>query len=590
MMGEMKRLLPALTLGVITSIFWAPLVHAAPNLSFRTNLTLPSEGQSTEVRHTIRVSGEGEAALELPVDAVKEATLSTTGANPSSYPLEAKDTETVYRGELIQTTTFSFSAQDDQELVLSYQTDSLLRRFGANGVLLLSTYVKGGEQDKVSVTTPTKLGRPSIFGLKSSDSNFEDGKTRFDFSTKGAQQPIKLIYGSNGLWELNWSSTNLKNGSWWFRTTHVILPPDTNQQRVWLESVTPKPRRLSVDRDGNLVAEYRLWPKRSLTLSAKSYIDVRALFYNTTNTRPLGDVPDELLEYTIRPEGAKPAKDTQVLAQVRKHYDQALESARARKGDVSRLQSDGQKIIVELLEKVRRTGIPAREVSGIALASREQLLNTHQSSSWIEVYIPGTGWMTVDPLGEQYGMADPLHVGLVIFGLPSSTPLSAHTEGLAITPYGQTKLPDPDFGKTHVSMDRFMVVPGLSLNRTEVTLPSGIVLDNAATTVDGRQIAFGSLAPLQQIGRWSTSVGSQSWQGGTVQFGRGGEQGLGEVLAQGTAQPNYLLLATELVILILGTWWFVRRRRQRTAVGKVPPLEKQLDDGTIATDDLLRRQ
>jgi hypothetical protein len=587
MIDTMKKILISLVLGVVVATAWTPRVHAAANLSMTTRLTLPVEGQTVEAQHRITVSGDGEVALELPVRAVRDATLRSAGTDASSEQVRTQEAETVHAGTRLQTTKFTFTANNGDSLILSYKTDFAFQRFGANSAALWSAYVKGAVQEKVSVTIPGKLGRPSIFGASTNDSSFGGGTTTLDFATREMTTPIKLLFGSNALWELNWSSSSLKNSSWWFQTRHVILPPDTNQQRVWLESVSPAPRRLFVDRDGNLIAEYRLWPKRTITLSAKSYVDSRALFYNTSNTRPLADVPAELRDYTLG--NAKLADDTQVLGQVRKAYDEAVKAARGRKGDTERITSDGQKIIVELSEKLRRGGIPTREVSGVSLASREQLLGSHQASSWVEVYVPGTGWMTVDPLSEQYGQADPLHIGLVIFGVPSPVPLSAQIDGLSLQSYGQPKLPEPQLGNTEVSMNRFIVVPGLSINRTFVNMPAGVVVDNAATTADGRQMAFGSLAPLQKIGRWSASVGSQSWRGGTIEFGRGGEQGLGDKLSQGIIRTNYSLAIAEVLLLILGSWWIIRRRRRGGSVGKVPSLEKQVADDTIATDDLLRR-
>lgn len=583
----MKKFLTALTLGLAIAIAWTPRAYAAPGVSLTTRLTLPADGQTVAVEHRIKVNGKGDVTLVVPVEQASDVVLRTEGSDPSTQQVRAEDTQVIHAGTQLQATTFSFTSPGSDDLILSYKTDSAFQRYGANSAALWSTYIKGAVQDGVSVTIPGKLGRPSIFGATSRDSSFESGTTTFDFGVRKAGQPIKLLFGSNALWELDWASSSLKNDSWWFQTRYVILPPDTNQQRVWLESVSPSPRRLFVDRDGNLIAEYRLWPKRTITLTAKSYVDSRALFYNTANTRPLADVPDELRDYTLGT--SKLAGDTQVLGQVRKFYDEAVKSARLREGDTERLTSDGQKIIVELSEHLRRAGIPTREVSGVTLASREQLLGSHQATSWVEVYVPGTGWMTIDPLSEQYGQADPLHVGLVIFGVPSSVPLGAQIDSLSLRAYEQAKLPEPQPGNARVSMRRFIVVPGLAINRTQVSMPAGIVIDNAATSADGRQMSFGSLAPLQKIGRWSASVGSQSWRSGSIEFGRGGGQGLGEVLSHGSVRVNYSLAVAEVLLLIVGIWWMVRRRRRRGAVGKVPSLEKQVADDTIATDDLLRR-
>lgn len=580
-MEAMKRYLFACIL--LLCAWTVPVQAVSAKLSFTTALTLPTEGEVVEVKHTIQVDTLGDTKLELPVRDVKEVRL-RQGDQIQNAQLE--ETEELYFGQTLKTTTFSFTPENKANLTLSYETSDPLMIYGKNSALMWSSFAGGGTQRRVSVEIPGRFGRPSILGVSSSDSSFESGTQTFQFDMGKAGKPVKLLFGSSAIWQLDWSTT-LKNSSWWWQKHYVVLPPDTNQQRAWLESVSPEPNRLSVDRDGNLVAEFRIWPKKSLSVTAASYVDARALFYNTSNTRPLSDVPDNLQDYTTRI-GNRLAKDTHVLGQVKKFYEQAVEAAREREGNPQRLASDGQKIVVELLESLRRSGVPTREVQGVALAGNQQLLEPFKHTSWVEAYVPGIGWMTIDPLDEQYGFADALHIGLVIFGVPSDVPLSTRTDGLSIKTYSKSALPNPDFGATEVKLTRFVLVPGLSLNRSQVLMPKGAVLDNTASVADNTTIIFGSLAPLQRASRWSASIGGTSLRGGEIQFGKGGEVGLGELLAKGSIQRNYLPMVAEILVLGLGGWWLIRSRRRRNRVGKVSPLEKQPRDATIAADDLLR--
>lgn len=60
----------------------------------------------------------------------------------------------------------------------------------------------------------------------------------------------------------------------------------------------------------------------------------------------------------------------------------------------------------------RSLGIPARFVSGIAYTDSELFDFNWGGHGWAEVYIPGYGWMPVDPTYNQIGYVDATHIEL----------------------------------------------------------------------------------------------------------------------------------------------------------------------------------
>jgi transglutaminase-like putative cysteine protease len=65
-----------------------------------------------------------------------------------------------------------------------------------------------------------------------------------------------------------------------------------------------------------------------------------------------------------------------------------------------------------LLVLLRQTGIPARYVSGYVCPNKNGMRGEGATHAWIEAYIPGNGWVGLDPTNNC--VADDLHVRLAV--------------------------------------------------------------------------------------------------------------------------------------------------------------------------------
>ncbi|HVW60112.1 MAG TPA: transglutaminase family protein [Puia sp.] len=65
-----------------------------------------------------------------------------------------------------------------------------------------------------------------------------------------------------------------------------------------------------------------------------------------------------------------------------------------------------------LLVLLRQTGIPARYVSGYICPNKNGMRGEGATHAWIEAYIPGNGWVGLDPTNNC--VADDLHVRLAV--------------------------------------------------------------------------------------------------------------------------------------------------------------------------------
>ncbi len=112
----------------------------------------------------------------------------------------------------------------------------------------------------------------------------------YENKTGPVTDSISLIF-SEGVTAVMDVSTELKNDGWWWKTVEMTLPPDTNQQQVILSSLEPSPTNVRLDQDGNIIAQYKMGPKKSLNVKAKALINVNNLSYDLISDKKVTPNP-----------------------------------------------------------------------------------------------------------------------------------------------------------------------------------------------------------------------------------------------------------------------------------------------------------
>ncbi len=181
--------------------------------------------------------------------------------------------------------------------------------------------------------------------------------------------------------------------------TEIALPPQTQAQKIYVESIRPGPDSAYIDTDGNYIARYNLAPKEKKTIVFKGFAEVQA---NPGSFSLSGGVRD--IYQTV----------------VNSPLDTSREFSR------------------EFIRLVREKGIRAREIQGFAAFFHPKLrpisLVSDNIHSWVELYDSKIGaWIPLDPMWEHATGIDyaPLfdmnHVSFVIHETHEKYPLPAGT-------------------------------------------------------------------------------------------------------------------------------------------------------------------
>ncbi len=553
-----------------------PATAAPPaELTIFSRYTVAETGRTTRVVHTISPNATGALSLSFPHGEVQNAKL-TADSGQTSLPVTAQTSEIDHLGGKLSQTTFDFTVTKLTILELSYDTDHVFGEFANSSVFVLPAQTNIAIK-RVTVDLPTSRGLALSFAGPSNETSIGSGHQIYQFLPSGSGVPqIKLILGSATTAKLK-INQKLSNGSWWWKTVSLVLPPDTNQQTVYLENLSPKPSHMGVDRDGNIRVEYRLAPKKSVDISAEALISLKTVNYNTLNTRTVADVPQLLRDYATDAGDANQA----VVNLVKTAYDDSVtELAKVA------TKAERDKLVADLTSKITGQGVPARVIHGVTFVSSGQLSTDSTNSSWVEAFVPGIGWMSVDPLSQQFGQVDWLRLATAITSQVSSPGLPTG-DGLKLE-YKAENLPLADYSKTSVKLVKYPLLPLVSLARAEVIMPPGNVLDGSVASGPGITKVLGSLVPLQKSRTLSLALGSNATSRGEVQFGRGGSDGIGEVLATGPTSLSWWAVGIEVATLALIILAMIKWRRSGKKTQSVPRLDEAPPEGEIAAEDLLK--
>ncbi len=245
---------------------------------------------------------------------------------------------------------------------------------------------------------------------------------------------------------------HLKNTNLYPVTTEIALPPDTSYQTVILEEIIPEPKNVSVDKDGNWLAEYELTAGNNIDVVARGQIQLypqpksnrvpiltdeeRQMYLNAQKYWEINDA-----EIRKAAAGLTSAEDVYRYVVDTLSYDQSrLEGSLRRKGAATIMQSPSTAVCMEFTDLfialARAVGIPAREVNGFAYTKDPQQrplslarLSGDVLHAWPEYYHETRGWVPVDPTwgattgGRDYfNTFDLNHIVFAIHGAESEWP------------------------------------------------------------------------------------------------------------------------------------------------------------------------
>ncbi|QQS26770.1 transglutaminase family protein [bacterium] len=430
------------------------------------------------------------------------------------------------------------------EFVVSYDTAELMDVKGSSRTLYVPSLAQIGADENytVSVSVPQDFGKVFSTGVAPELNGVDGDLVRYTFpKTADLKRSVSLLFGESTIYEANFAFPLNNNTSQTKRYT-VALPPDTSSQKIFIKSLSPEPVATRLDGDGNVLADYDVPAQTKVVVNTDIAAQINYLEYNLSASGSMADIPTEIAQkYTkqtqywqstspqLQVKAAQAVAGTdKVIDKVRNLYKLTVDTLsynnekiryNIRQGSDKALANPDNAVCLEysdlLVALLRSQNIPARMPVGYAYAGNLKQSKAVADSlhSWVEVYVPGIGWMNLDPTwGEKFdnfGKSDLDHFTFALWGERDDTPsavmvgrqdMNYQYENTTIS-YAES-FPDADRTGT-AEVSSYVIFPGLSVSHYAVMAPQNVAGDNYVAQIkhggDTNNVNLGSLAPRQQF-------------------------------------------------------------------------------------------
>jgi transglutaminase-like putative cysteine protease len=316
------------------------------------------------------------------------------------------------------------------------------------------------ETYNLTLAVPRSFGPPSIISPTPKNQTTSESKIFFTFDKEAlASTGLSATFGTHQLFDFD-LTYHLQNNNLTPANINIALPPDTSYQDVIYQRIEPVPVNVTLDKDGNYLAWYRLnrGEKKDVKVigSAKLYSNskVKDPFldqslrkkYTESNKYWEKENPEitaklaEILDGTPADSTEKARVIFQFVVENLKYDSGRLKKNIERLGAVTALNNPASAVCMEFTDLfialARAAGIPARELNGFAYTTNTTLrplsMNKDILHAWPEYWDDRRGWVMVDPTWgnttggvDYFSKLDLNHFVFVIKGFSSSEPLAA---------------------------------------------------------------------------------------------------------------------------------------------------------------------
>ncbi|MBD3366212.1 hypothetical protein GF360_02585 [candidate division WWE3 bacterium] len=356
------------------------------------------------------------------------------------------------------------------ELTITYKTKDLANKVGNIWNINLPRTANVDEVKKydVALKVPDSFG-PVIFISPNPKNEDNEGTLKvFKYSKEELSgKSITAAFGSNQYlnFKLNY---HLENPAVLPGKQEIALPPSIKgQQEVYYEKLTPRPESIRFDKDGNVMAIYKIKPNSDLQIELVGTAKTFAKQINPEYGGKMAELPDAIVKtYTqdqiyweveapkiqeIAEELFDPDENVAENAQnaygyvtenLEYNYDVVKEDFIERQGALGAITREEPWACMEFTDLfialTRAMGIPARELNGYAFSNTEDLApvsvdlkSGDMLHAWAEFYDPNFGWVPVDPTWgstskiDYFTKLDTNHMAFVVKGVSSEYPFPA---------------------------------------------------------------------------------------------------------------------------------------------------------------------
>lgn len=433
-------------------IFVKPVVASDFQTSLHTTYTLDQEGVTT-VTHALALTNHfadrfaQEYSLTVDSDRLKNITVydqKGISLTPKIDSQNARTKITVFFPSPVvgkgKTNQFS----------ISYLDPDIAQNQGSVLQLAIPRLENATSFDQYQVTllTPLQFGPPHALYPKSYQLTQDPAFTKIVFSASDLKnQGISAIFGDRQIYNFN-LSFNLENTNVTPLETQVAIPPDTLYQQVYYQAITPEPKMVNLDSDGNWIATFYLEPKQKqkvvlngqfITYLKPTLPVIQAPIQNYLSAEKNWPIQAEFLK-TFSSDNSKPASlYYQVLAKYTpKLSPNSTETINPNRVSITKLNDRTELNATEyvdlLISLFRSHQIPARALIGYPVTDSPQKPSTFHGGMlhiWMEYYDQASLlWKPIDPYWEEttggvdhFNTFDFNHLVFAIQGTDSDQPL-----------------------------------------------------------------------------------------------------------------------------------------------------------------------
>lgn len=327
---------------------------------------------------------------------------------------------------------------------IKYNTRDLVTRIGNNRELNIPRVTRANEFRQYSrdVIVPSTYGTATY--QYPSPTHVEQGDTTTYTYTGSPGESLSLLFGASQVYHLNLGYT-ISNPTLTKAKTEIALPPPTSYQDIILEKITPSPRSISIDKDGNWLATYELKSHEKLDIEASLYATVypvpkpslqttlSASSLGADSNWPVGDKTIKTLSHEL---GSVPHIYSYLIDNFSYDYTRlGGERLGASKALASPALATCTEFTDTFVALTRALGIPSRELNGYAYGSTAATRPQAEDRlhAWPEYFDQAKGvWRQVDPTWgsttgglNYFDKLDYGHITFVIHGEESTYPLPA---------------------------------------------------------------------------------------------------------------------------------------------------------------------
>lgn len=265
----------------------------------------------------------------------------------------------------------------------------------------------------------------------------------------------------------------------------IAIPPDTSTQRMYYESITPVPKNVQADSDGNWLAVFDIPPKTKVDVKVSGAVQIFSSprkFLNPESMSLSFNTQSSVFWQVDDPEIRKLADELNTpkaiydfVTQNLRYNNERVKPNPLRLGAKSALNDPANALCMEFTDLFvalsRAAGIPAREINGYAYSQNKVLeplsLVADVLHSWPEYWNDvDSVWVPVDPTWgattqgvDFFSKFDLRHFAFVIHGkdptspnAPGSYKLEADPKKDVFVSFG--KLPDKKLSDVQISYQK----------------------------------------------------------------------------------------------------------------------------------------